>query len=330
MSNDRKRTRSFVQRSLTENRFWLRIMKEHALFLSEGFNRRDNDLIAEANRFFRLFDQLLREAVQFQSPSEEALFRFNERVIRAVTAFRNFKQEVLTRIILCRIDGFNLPLLVDHIRREAEFFITVLTRLNEGIDEPIAAAIVRENVFWLRIMADHSRFIQHLLDPSERRLVQQSQEFARDFDQLLAQARDLDSMIEGASPVLIVVGGHFLDRPTLIRLKEEQEREQETRELLKTPPPVLERFNQEVIAATNELRDFKATATVLLRQCKVLSVINPLLGDHVTREAEKFLEVLADLEARLERKVPDIRAIEITTPAPPCDFDVDPDETGDD
>lgn len=35
----------FIERSLTENRFWLRIMKEHALFLSEGFNRNDKNLI---------------------------------------------------------------------------------------------------------------------------------------------------------------------------------------------------------------------------------------------------------------------------------------------
>lgn len=319
MSDDSIRAKDFVRRSLEENRFWLRIMKEHALFLSEGFNRRDNDLIAEANRFFRLFDRLLREAQSLEDPSEERVYRFNKLVIRAVTDFRNFKQEVLTRIVLCRIQGFNLPLLVDHIRREAEYFITVLTMLNRGIDEPIAAEIVRENVFWLRIMADHSRFIQHLLDPSERRFVQRTEEIAQEFDQLLAQARDLDSMLKGASPVLVVVGGHMLDRPSLIRLKDEEDREREKRSLLETPPPVIQRFNEEAIAAAREIRDFKATATVLLRQCKILSVINPLLADHVTREAQKFLSVLQELEKRLERKTPRIRALEVTVPAPPCD-----------
>lgn len=38
----------FVERSLTENRFWLRIMKEHALFLGERFNR--NDTVHPTNR----------------------------------------------------------------------------------------------------------------------------------------------------------------------------------------------------------------------------------------------------------------------------------------
>lgn len=35
----------FIERSLTENRFWLRIMKEHALFFGEGFNKKDTQLI---------------------------------------------------------------------------------------------------------------------------------------------------------------------------------------------------------------------------------------------------------------------------------------------
>jgi hypothetical protein len=317
---DEDRARDFIRRSLEENRFWLRIMNEHALFLSEGFSRRDSDLIREANRFFTLFDQLLAE-LESLPPSEEAVFRFNVRVIQAVKAFRDFKQEVLNLVILCRIVGFNLPLLIDHIRREAEFFITVLVKLNQGIDEPIAAEVVRENVFWLRIMADHSRFIRNLLDPSERQLVQASQEFAQDFDQLLAQARDLSSMIEGVSPVLVVVGGHTLDEPSIIRLREAHEREKEREELLaplETPPPTLIRFTQDVIEATRELRDFKQTATLLLRECKVLSILNPLLADHVRREAEKFLAVLAELEGRLQRKTVPIDAVEITRPAPPC------------
>lgn len=42
----------FIERSLTENRFWLRIMKEHALFLGEGFNRKNKHLIQQTDNFF--------------------------------------------------------------------------------------------------------------------------------------------------------------------------------------------------------------------------------------------------------------------------------------
>jgi hypothetical protein len=45
--------------------------------------------------------------------------------------------------------------------------------------------IIKENVFFLKIMADHSKFIGHLLDPSERKLVDLAREFSHDFDQLV-------------------------------------------------------------------------------------------------------------------------------------------------
>lgn len=41
----------FIEHSLTENRFRLRIMKEHALFLGEGFSRNDKQLIQQTDRF---------------------------------------------------------------------------------------------------------------------------------------------------------------------------------------------------------------------------------------------------------------------------------------
>jgi hypothetical protein len=44
------------------------------------------------------------------------------------------------------------------------------------------------------MMTLFSKFIGHLLDPSERKLVEQAREFSHDFDQLVFQAIDLDSM----------------------------------------------------------------------------------------------------------------------------------------
>ena len=43
-------------------------------------------------------------------------------------------------------------------------------------------------------MGDHARFIAQLLDPSERRLVSQSQDIAEEFEILRLQAKDLESM----------------------------------------------------------------------------------------------------------------------------------------
>lgn len=254
----------FVQQSINESLFWLRIMKEHALFMSEGFDRSDKKLIREADQFFVMFDRRLTD-VRALRRDPDVVRRFNEGTIMLARRFREFKSNVLLLIIQCKINGFNFPLLIDHIAREAGYFVETLRNLNRGMSEPLADRIVDENVFWLRIMADHSKFIASLLDQSERKLVTVANTFSDEFDQLLAQARDLESMVKQTEP-------SFFN--------------------------TLTGFTTDVQMATTDLRNFKKDARDLIRQCQSLSIINPLLADHVTREANKFLSILNDLSKR--------------------------------
>ena len=97
-------------------------------------------------------------------------------------------------MITCNLGGSNLPLLIDHVRREAIRFRVILLRLQNGIKVPLAEQALQEEIFWLRIMGEHAHFIAHLLDPSERPLVSQSLQFAGNFETLRLQAKDLESM----------------------------------------------------------------------------------------------------------------------------------------
>ncbi|WP_066394408.1 DUF2935 domain-containing protein [Neobacillus mesonae] len=257
----------FVDRSLTENRFWLRIMKEHALFLGEGFNRKDTHLIQQTDRFHYFFEQQEKKA--YQVPNNVSLVRkLNEESIELVHGFRNFKRNLLILIINCKISGFNFPLLVDHIAREAEYFMRTLTKFNQGILDPIQDAIISENVFWLRIMMEHSRFIVSLLDQSERNLINTARKFGDDFEVLLNQARDVESML-------------YQKQPTY---------------------PIIGKMNKDSESAAQEIRDFKKTGLELIKSCQIRNVINPLLADHVVREAEHFLYMIHVLEDRLNKK----------------------------
>lgn len=257
----------FIERSLTENKFWLRIMKEHALFLGEGFNKNDKHLIQQTDRFYHYFEQQEKRA--HQTPNNVTQVRkLNEDTIQLVYGFRNFKRNLLILIINCKVSGFNFPLLVDHIAREAEYFIRTLKKFNNGILDPIQDAIISENVFWLRIMMEHSRFIASLLDQSERNLVHTAQKFADDFEVLLNQARDVESMLYKKSPTYPIIG----------------------------------KLNQDSENATAELRTFKKAGLDLIKSCQIRNVINPLLADHVVREADHFLYMINVLEERLKKK----------------------------
>lgn len=256
----------FVARSIDEIRFWSRIMKEHSLFLKLGFRCDDTQLIAEANQFYHLFEQIEQKSHSYTNQTDpEQIKKFNSKVQESATHIFAFKRKILGLTISCKLPGGNnFPLLIDHTSREADYFRKRLIELNEGKLKPLADEIIKENVFFLRIMADHAKFIGHLLDPSERKLVDMARNFSNDFDQLVFQARDLESMKPQSQTV-----------------------------------PLLDQFLDQNRVSVVSLRDFKKTARDLIEECKIQSIIHPLLADHVFREAERFLAIIDMFEAHL-------------------------------
>ena len=54
----------YIRETFELNLFFLRIMKEHALFLQLGFTPKDKAFADEADEFVKKFDKLLREAIR--------------------------------------------------------------------------------------------------------------------------------------------------------------------------------------------------------------------------------------------------------------------------
>lgn len=74
-------------------------------------------------------------------------------------------------MLSCRIFTFNYPLLIDHIRREARLYNTLLYRVQNGIEVDIAQEIIEQETFWNQIMAEHALFVRGLLDTTEDALI---------------------------------------------------------------------------------------------------------------------------------------------------------------
>ena len=249
--------------NLSRVQFWLRIMKEHSLFMKLGFACSDVELIRQSEQFYTEFENLEKQSQCVNS--DESFMAFVEKVMVAVKNVFAFKRHVLHLLVHCKIGGFNYPLLIDHISREAMYFCKLLGKIKAGDMKYPVDSIVSDNVFWLRHMADHARFIAGLLDPSERDFVIKANDFAVHFERLELQARDLDSML-----------WHF------------------------GPTNDLVRFETDVTKATIQIRDFKKAARNLISSCKIISLIPPLLADHVLREAEYFLQVLEVIQEDLQ------------------------------
>jgi hypothetical protein len=238
-------------------------MKEHSLFIKLGLPCDQEALIRESERFYQVFEELEKRSRIVNCDSH--FRRFVDEVKAAVLQIFSFKRHLLHLYVECKIIGTgNYPLLIDHISREAMYFLKILEKVHDGKMQYPVDSIVSENVFWLRIMGDHAKFVRGLLDPSERELIEQADAFSNEFEQLQLHARDLDSMLWNFRP-----------------------------------NNDLARFEDTVGKATIRLRDFKAAAKELLDRCAALALFPPLLADHVRREADHFLEILELIEGDL-------------------------------
>lgn len=297
---------SFVKQSLDINLFFLRILKEHALFIEASLPSKNYDLAQQARMFNLLFENLLNETVNISygiiSPSNavvtqytydaekatafltgipinsnitqaeillnnpynqvptnpmivEYVYHLNNRAIKASQDIINFKKHILENVLSCRIFTANYPLLLEHIIREAAFYVDLLMKLQARTILDVVKDAVKQEAFWNQIMAEHSKFIRGLLDPAEETLFDIANKFGYEFDELTSDALQTADEIS-----------------------------------------MLPKVTQESKEATEKLIDFKSQGTEGLISCNIKSIILPLLGDHVLREANHYLILLNEYE----------------------------------
>ncbi|MDW8801258.1 DUF2935 domain-containing protein [Clostridium sp. A1-XYC3] len=299
----------FVRQSLELNLFFMRIAKEHSIFLEAAFTTRDQQYIEQSEALKNIFSQLLVETIRMSegiispevansgelvtdltldaeretqfytnikinpnitrmeaslamsSPGQISMNtvrmveNLNNRAIRAAQQIASFKSNILQNVLCCRMFTTNYPLLLDHILREAKFYLRMLTMLQRREEFNIAREAAYQETFWNRIMAEHSKFIRGLLDPTEEKLFDTANNFGKKFDELTQEARSLSQ-----------------DMALL--------------------PEVTNRSLKNAI----DIRDFKKQGTEGLVQCKIKSIAYPLLGDHVVREANHYIRILKDFK----------------------------------
>lgn len=298
-------TTEYVQQSLGLHLFFLRIMKEHAFFLELGFTPRDKDFTRTADEFRLAFDDILKDVIAlsndiiapdflrsgevitpFTLKAEEAsayytgvaintrltkmedelsagrlsdfdnalvqrVSMLSNRVLDLLEKFIHFKTRVLRDVTNCSMFTVNYPLLIDHILREARLYHRLLLRLQEKEEFDIEQEAFEQELFWNRIMAEHSLFIRGLLDPTENELITLANNFGNEFNELYEESK---AAIDRTLP--------------------------------------LSRVTDESLKATIEIRNFNAQGTQGILECKVKSIIIPLLGDHVLRESNHYLRLL--------------------------------------
>lgn len=296
----------FVRQSLELHLFFARIMKEHSFFLEAGFTPKDANFSEQADTFRMEFDRLLGEVISLsngvvspgvlqsgevvtpytskaemmssyftgiQIPTqltqaeaglmgggaiavnpmlEQRVSALNQKAMSLTAGLIQFKTVVLSNVLSCKMFTVNYPLLIDHILREAKLYLRMIQRLQNRENVDIQKEIFEQEAFWNRIMAEHSKFIRGLLDPTEDALIETANNFGREFDELTKEVQEA-----------------AMDKTTSIS-----------------------QVTDDSLRATTDIKNFNTQGTQGLLNCKIKSIIIPLLGDHVLRESSHYLRLL--------------------------------------
>lgn len=102
--------------------FWNQIMMEHALFIRGLLDPCEEELINTADEFAKEYCRLLEQAKRQDCRASGVM----EQSLAETLKYREFKEAGAEGILNCKIDSIILPLLADHVLREANHYIRLL------------------------------------------------------------------------------------------------------------------------------------------------------------------------------------------------------------
>ncbi|ACL76832.1 DUF2935 domain-containing protein [Ruminiclostridium cellulolyticum] len=112
--------------------FWDNIMGEHGKFIRGLLDPSEENLIQQANEFVNIFTELTNTA-KMAINQLELLPQVTSRSVEATTDIKNFKEQGTEGILDCKIRSIILPLLSDHVLREANHFLKELRMVQKII-----------------------------------------------------------------------------------------------------------------------------------------------------------------------------------------------------
>lgn len=91
----------------------------------------------------------------------------NRKTLPAIENLIYFKNDILNKVLSCKLYTTNYPLLITHIMNEAKMYYNLLKRV-ENREIFTNNYIYEQELFWNNIMKEHAEFIRGLLDPTEK------------------------------------------------------------------------------------------------------------------------------------------------------------------
>ena len=288
--------------SLELHLFFARIMKEHSLFLAAGFTPANPTFTKSAMHYKDEFEALLSRAVALSNgvvgrdvlSSGELFTQFTAVAERQTSRFTGIpiNQDITARERLLRPAACNCS--NSQLNRQVRQLNQTALRLLDGLID-LKERILSEVLSCRMFTMNYPLLLEHIIREAK---------LYRDYVRCLETDGDLDPQTMGKLEQFWnqIMMEHALFIRGLLDPTEN--------ELIETANSFAKDFNillaraceahdktimrKEALAETQKFRDFKAAGTKGIEECKIRSVILPLLADHVLREANHYIRLLCE------------------------------------
>ena len=289
----------YVVKSLELHLFFSRIMKEHAFFLQAGFTPAATAFSERATFFQKEFKTLLRDSVTLAGSVVGKEVISSGEIVTEFTAWAEKQTECFTGISIDKeITNQTLCLKPGGIRRDLTQIQGRVRRLNRTALRLLSGLIdLKENILKCVLNCElftlnYPLLIEHILREAKlyRRYVEileregdlsecTMKENECFWNQIMMEhAQFIRGLLDPCETELFCTADNFA--------KEYSRLLTSSRNAAQNAQP------GNSLAQTVRFRDFKTAAVQGIQQCKIRSVILPLLADHVLREANHYIRVL--------------------------------------
>ena len=292
-------TNRYVIKSLELHLFFGRIMKEHAFFLRAGFTPADLSFSEKADFYQKGFEELLRDTISLAGGVVGRDILKSGEVVTEFTAWAERQTECFTGIPIdkeitsrsARLQSGSCRCDLTHIQGKVRQLNCTALKLLDGLidfKETILKRVHKCEMFTL----NYPLLIEHILREAK---------LYRQFVELLERDGDLSesSMKENECFWNQIMMEHaqfirgLLDPCETELFCAADSFAKEYGRLLESSGDAAQKAQRsDSLAQTLRFRNFKTAEVQGIQQCKIRSVILPLLADHVLREANHYIRLL--------------------------------------
>jgi hypothetical protein len=297
--------REFITMSIDLNLFFLRIMKEHSFFLEIGFTPRDKNMAQRAGMFRQKFEHLLSEATDLANGNVSPNALSSHQVITQYTLdaerLTNFYTGIPFNLGVTRraerlqptnygMPGARVEKAVENLNRKAYQLTAELAMFKEQLLASVRSCkmfTVNYPLLIEHILREARHFMNMLERLSRRESISEPEDLIDQIffwnRQMGEHAKFIAGLLDPSEEALIEAARMFGREFDTLTAEAEQAASRAM-----DIAGVTEDSRQE----TERLRDFKAAGTKGILDCEIQSIIIPLLGDHVLREANHYLCIM--------------------------------------